>query len=197
MKTAIQSALKDAQSALDALIANHEAMQNIASAGHAIGNAFQNNNRVFACGNGGSMCDAMHFAEELSGRFRGDRPALGAVAISDPGHISCVSNDYGYQHIFSRYIQAHGRAGDVLLGISTSGNSENVVLAAKAAKAQGLHSIILTGQTDSTLAKIADIPIITPAGEYADRIQELHIKVLHILIELTERQLFPDNYAAQ
>lgn len=137
------------------------------------------------------MCDAMHFAEELSGRFRRDRPALAAVAISDPGHITCAGNDYGFDHIFSRYIEAHGREDDVLLAISTSGESHNVVLAANRARELGLRVIGLTGRIGSTLGRAADVDICTPAGTYADRVQELHIKVIHILIELIERQLFP------
>ena len=140
------------------------------------------------------MCDAMHFAEELSGRYRLDRKALPASAISDPGHISCVGNDYGYGNIFSRYLEAHAKSGDMLLAISTSGNSKNVVVAAEHARKNNIKVICLTGRKDSPLGKIADIEICTPAGKYADRVQELHIKVIHILIELIERGMFPDNY---
>jgi D-sedoheptulose 7-phosphate isomerase len=150
---------------------------------------------VFSCGNGGSMCDAMHFAEELSGRYRDNRRALPAVAISDPSHIACVGNDYGFDFIFSRYLEAHARKGDVLLGISTSGKSANVIKAAEYAKANGIHVVTLTGKPDSVLGKLADIDIVTPGTSgYADRIQELHIKVIHILIELVERHFFPANY---
>ena len=141
------------------------------------------------------MCDAMHFAEELSGRFRRDRPPLAAVAISDPGHITCTGNDYGFDHIFSRYIEAHGRPGDVLVAISTSGESKNVVLAANRAHEVGLRVIGLTGRVGSSLGCAADVEICTAAGAFADRVQELHIKVIHILIELVERTVFPDNYA--
>jgi D-sedoheptulose 7-phosphate isomerase len=141
------------------------------------------------------MCDAMHFAEELSGRYRNDRKALPAVSISDPSHISCVGNDYGYDFIFSRYLEAHARAGDVLLGISTSGKSANVIKAAEYAKAHGIHVVTLTGKPDSVLGGLATIDIVTPGNSgYADRVQELHIKVIHILIELVERRFFPENY---
>lgn len=140
------------------------------------------------------MCDAMHFAEELSGRYRLDRKALPAVSISDPSHISCVGNDYGYDQVFSRYLEAHARANDCLLAISTSGNSRNVIAAADYAKKSGIHVISLVGRTNTPLTSASDIEICTPAGRYADRVQELHIKVIHILIELVERSFFPSNY---
>jgi len=186
--------LCEARAALDALLANQSAVAAIGEAGRLFAAAFTRGGRVFSCGNGGSMCDAMHFAEELSGRYRLDRKALPATAISDPGHLSCVANDYGYEQVFSRYIEAHGRAGDCLLGISTSGTSRNVLAAAETGKAQGLKIIALTGRPGSPLGALADIEICTPAGRFADRVQELHIKVVHILIELVERELFPENY---
>jgi D-sedoheptulose 7-phosphate isomerase len=190
MSEYIRETLAECAQALAALQANDNAIQAIQHAGETLAEAFGNGNRVYACGNGGSMCDAMHFAEELSGRFREDRAALAAAAISDPGHLSCVANDYGYEQVFSRYIQAHGRRGDVLVGISTSGNSANVLLAAQQARQQGLKVIALTGRESSKLDDVADIVIVTPGGQYADRVQELHIKVIHILIESVERQLF-------
>jgi D-sedoheptulose 7-phosphate isomerase len=141
------------------------------------------------------MCDAMHFAEELSGRFREDRPGYAAIAMSDPSHLSCVGNDYGYEQVFARYARAVGRAGDVLLAITTSGTSRNVVAAAQAARAAGMKVIALTGRAGTPIVGLADVAIVTPAGRYADRVQELHIKVIHILIELVERELAPGNYA--
>lgn len=159
-----------------------------------IASSFVNGKRVFSCGNGGSMCDAMHFAEELSGRFRDSRKALPATAISDPGYISCTANDFGYEHIFSRYIEAHATEGDVLLAISTSGKSQNVLNAAKVAKEIGAKTIALTGKKDCLLGDVADFHIAAPAGNYADRVQELHIKIIHLFIELVERKLFPENY---
>jgi D-sedoheptulose 7-phosphate isomerase len=186
--------LREARSALDALIANPATLSAIGEAGRLLSGVFTRSGRVFSCGNGGSMCDAMHFAEELSGRFRGDRKALPATAISDPGHLTCTANDYGYEQVFSRYVEAHARAGDCLVAISTSGTSRNVVMAAEKARAQGVKVIALTGHPEMPLGALADIEICTPAGRFADRVQELHIKVVHILIELIERELFPENY---
>ena len=187
--------LKQAEAALATLLASPQVLGAVATAANLIADAFQQGGRVFSCGNGGSMCDAMHFAEELSGRYRQDRKALPAVSISDPSHISCVGNDYGYDFIFSRYLEAHARKGDVLLGISTSGNSANVIKAAEYAKQQGIHVVTLTGKADSALGALATVDITTlGTSGFADRVQELHIKVIHILIELIERRFFPANY---
>lgn len=152
-------------------------------------NALQNGNKIISCGNGGSMCDSMHFAEELSGRFRDNRKGLAAVSISDPSHITCVGNDYGFDYIFSRYLEALGQSGDVLLGISTSGNSKNVILAVDKAKELGLKSIVLTGKDGGKLADLADLEIRAPHSKYADRAQEIHIKIIHNLILGIEKQL--------
>jgi D-sedoheptulose 7-phosphate isomerase len=187
--------LKQAETALTQLRASPQSLTQIVAAADLIADSFEQGGRVFSCGNGGSMCDAMHFAEELSGRYRDDRKALPAVSISDPSHISCVGNDYGYDFIFSRYLEAHARKGDVLLGISTSGESANVIKAAHHAKQHGIHVVTLTGKTHSVLGLLADIDITTlGTSGFADRVQELHIKVIHILIELIERRFFPDNY---
>ena len=151
--------------------------------------ALRNGNKLISCGNGGSMSDAMHFAEELTGRFRNERKALAAVSISDPTHISCVANDYGYEFIFSRYVEAMGNEGDILLGISTSGNSKNVINAVEAAKRKGMKTVVLTGKTGGVLSNISDIEIRAPHSEFADRAQEIHIKVIHALIDGIERAL--------
>lgn len=190
----VRSNLLEAQTGLDRLLKDPDTLQTIAQAGSLLAQRLADKARVFSCGNGGSMCDAMHFAEELSGRYRKDRPALAAVAISDPGHLSCVANDYGYDQVFSRYIEAHGREGDCLLGISTSGRSPNIIRAARTARDLGMYVITLHGRPGCELEALADFSIATPAGSYADRVQELHIKVIHILIELVERALYPDNY---
>ncbi|MFC6280065.1 SIS domain-containing protein [Polaromonas aquatica] len=192
----ITSALGEARVALDHLLANEEALAAIEYTATLMLRTFQIGGRIYTCGNGGSMCDAMHFAEELTGRFRRNRPGLAAQAISDVGHLSCVANDFGYDQVFSRYLQSHARAGDCLLAISTSGKSVNVVNAAISAKELGMTVVALTGRKDTQLQALADACIATPAGEFADRAQELHIKVIHILIELIERQSFPDNYPA-
>lgn len=188
----IRSTLLEAKKALDSLIGDDVQLQNIAAAAVMLARSLSATGRVFSCGNGGSMCDAMHLAEELSGRFRSDRPALAATAISDPSHMSCVANDYGYESVFSRYIEAHGRGGDVLVAISTSGTSPSIISAALAAKASGMSVIALTGRPGSMLEQNADVCICTPGGAFADRTQELHIKVIHILIEQIERTLYPD-----
>jgi D-sedoheptulose 7-phosphate isomerase len=138
----------------------------------------------------------MHFAEELTGRFRRDRAALAATVISDAAHLSCVANDFGYEQVFSRYLEAHAREGDCLVALSTSGSSKNVLLAAKVAQALGVRVVGLTGRQDSALSPLCTVHICTPVGQYSDRVQELHIKVLHILIELVERHFFPENYGA-
>ncbi len=195
LQNAIRGALTEAQTGLANLIADAETIAAIENAGVLLAACLKDGGRIFSCGNGGSMCDAMHFAEELSGRFRGDRPALAAASISDPSHMSCVSNDYGYDFVFSRYLEAHGRKGDVLLAISTSGKSKNVLKAMETAKQKGIKVIGLTGRRDCPMAGGCDILLATPAGSYADRVQELHIKMIHIMIELVERQLFPGNYA--
>ena len=190
----IETSLREAQVALDNLLRNKESMQHIAKAADIIIQAFEGKSRIFSCGNGGSMCDAMHFAEELTGRYRLDRPALAASAISDASHMSCVGNDLGYEQVFSRYIEAHGRAGDCLLAITTSGTSKNIIRAVHAAKALDMKVIALTGRRNPELEALCDVYVCTPGGNFADRVQELHIKVLHIFIELIERHFFPQNY---
>jgi D-sedoheptulose 7-phosphate isomerase len=196
MSPHIQQTFIEARAALDALMSNEATLRAIDAAGALLGDLFERDGRAFSCGNGGSMCDAMHFAEELSGRYRQNRKALAAVAISDAGYMSCVANDYGYEHVFSRYLEAHARRGDVLVAISTSGTSGNVLAAVRAAKQIGMTVIGLSGKPGATLSQLADIDICTPGGQFADRVQELHIKVIHILIESVERRLFPENYAA-
>lgn len=194
--TIVRSTLQEAQAALAALLASEPMLEQIACAGRLLADSFRAGGKVYSCGNGGSMCDAMHFAEELTGRYRDDRPGYAATAIADASHLSCVGNDYGYEQVFARYVQAHGRSGDVLLAITTSGTSKNVVAAAKKARELGVKVIALTGRPGTPICELADIAIVTPGGKYADRVQELHIKVIHILIELVERELAPQNYAA-
>lgn len=183
----IQSQLGEAASLLQQFIADQNNLAAIAAAAELLVQSFKQGGKVISCGNGGSHCDAMHFAEELSGRYRDNRPALGAIAISDPSHLSCVGNDYGFDHVFSRFVEGVGRSGDVLLGISTSGNSKNVLLAVEAARKAGMKVIILSGKDGGKLRGQADVEIIVPHFGYADRIQEIHIKVIHILIGLIEK----------
>ncbi|HAW45085.1 MAG TPA: phosphoheptose isomerase [Sutterella sp.] len=191
----VKYALNEAQEGLTRLLANEAMLEKISEAGHLLATSLASGGHVYSCGNGGSLCDAMHFAEELTGRFRKNRQPLAAQAISDASHMSCVSNDFGYESVFSRYVEAFGRKGDVLVAISTSGKSHNVLLAAQAAKRLGMSVIVLTGRDGTELTETADIAIVTPAGRFADRVQELHIKCVHIMIELVERELAPENYA--
>lgn len=188
-KAGIIKNLEEAQSILNEFVAETSNMDKIAKAGDLLVESLSKKGKIISCGNGGSMSDAMHFAEELSGRFKENRKALAAVSISDPTHISCVANDYGYDFIFSRYVEALGNQGDVLLAISTSGNSKNVIHAAKAAHEKGMKVIGLTGKSGGDLAQICDIEIRAPFSQYADRAQEIHIKVIHSLIQYVEEQL--------
>ena len=187
-KEAIQKHFNEAAEVLNTFN-NNTNIEAIHTALSVMIDALKNGNKLISCGNGGSMSDAMHFAEELSGRFRNERKALAALSISDPTHISCVANDYGYDYVFSRYIEALGSQGDVLLGISTSGNSKNVINAVEVAKKKGLKTVVLTGKTGGLLSNLADIEIRAPHSEFADRAQEIHIKVIHALIDGIERSL--------
>jgi D-sedoheptulose 7-phosphate isomerase len=166
-----------------------ENCQKIVQAGEIMAYSINNGGKIISCGNGGSMCDAMHFAEELTGRYRDDRRSIPALSISDPSHITCVGNDYGFDAIFSRYIEGVGNENDVLLAISTSGNSKNILNAIDAAKAKNMKVIGLTGKTGGEMAKICDVEIRAPHSDYADRAQEIHIKVIHSLIDFLEKKL--------
>jgi len=170
-KERIKSHFQEAQTTLETFLSQDSNFERIAAAGYLMVQALSSGGRIFSCGNGGSMCDAMHFAEELTGRYRNNRPALAAMALSDPSHLSCVSNDYGYDYVFSRSIEAFGRKGDVLLAISTSGNSKNVLLAMEMAKSKGLHVVGLTGKDGGKMASLVDVEIRAPHSQYADRAQ--------------------------
>lgn len=186
----IQSELEESLHCLQTFISDSANAQKIAKAAEILSSSIKNGNKILSCGNGGSMSDAMHFAEELSGRYRENRKALPAIAISDSGHLSCVANDFGYDFVFSRAVEAFGKQGDVLVAISTSGNSENVINAAKTAKEVGMQVVALTGKDGGKLASLADVEIRAPKSKFADRVQEIHIKVIHILIGLIEKELF-------
>jgi D-sedoheptulose 7-phosphate isomerase len=188
IKDQIKQQFKEASEVLNAF-QTEENFAKIEEAIRLMSTALKNGNKIISCGNGGSMCDAMHFAEELSGRFRDNRRGLAAVSISDPSHITCVGNDYGFDYIFSRYLEALGQEGDILLGISTSGNSKNVILAVEKAKELGIKSIVLTGKDGGKLADLAELEIRAPFSQYADRAQEIHIKIIHNLILGIESEL--------
>ena len=185
----IRDELNQAIDVLGNFVANDDNLKKIQQAAILIADSFKQGGKVLSCGNGGSHCDAMHFAEELTGRFRDNRPSYPAIAISDVSHISCVGNDYGFDYIFSRYVEGVGQKGDVLLGISTSGNSANVLKAIEAAKQKGMKVIALTGKDGGKMNGLADVDIRVPHFGYADRVQEIHIKVIHILILLIEKEM--------
>lgn len=189
MQELIRKELQEAAEVLDRFLSQDENLEKIDKAARLMVDAVQQGGILLSCGNGGSHCDAMHFAEELSGKFRDEREPIAAMAISDPAYLSCVSNDYGYGHVFSRYVKAFGKKNDVLLAISTSGNSENVLKAAEVARQRGVLVVGLTGKNGGRLSELCDVHINVPHFGYADRIQEVHIKIIHILIFLIEKYL--------
>lgn len=182
----IKKEFQEARDVLETFISNDSNFSSIEKAGALMVQALKEDHKLLSCGNGGSMCDAMHFAEELSGLYRSQRKALAALSISDPSHITCSGNDFGFDHVFSRYVEAIGQQGDVLLAISTSGNSPNVLLAAQAARMKGMKVIGLTGKDGGKLAGICDVEIRAPFSKFSDRTQEIHIKVIHALIHYIE-----------
>ena len=190
MKDIIQQSLRESQDVLAQFLSDPSKLEAIEKAADCLVDALQQGKKILSCGNGGSHCDAMHFAEELSGRYRENRPALAAMAISDPSHITCVSNDFGYNYIYSRFIEGLGNQGDVLVGISTSGQSANIIEAVKAAQEKGMQVVLLTGKDGGALAGMGAIEIRVDHFGFADRIQEIHIKVIHILIQLIEAKIF-------
>ena len=189
----IRHELTEARSVLDTFIHSPQHLESIERAARLMADALISGHKIISCGNGGSHCDAMHFAEELSGRYRNDRRSLAAIAISDSSHITCVGNDYGYDAVFSRFIEGLGTEGDVLMGISTSGNSANVIRAVEAARQRGMKVVLLTGKDGGMLAGRADVEIRVPHFGYADRIQEIHIKVIHLFILLIEKLVIEEQ----
>lgn len=187
-------AFQNAKLALEAFLADGRNITTLDLAADLLAESLDDGGKVLACGNGGSACDAMHFCEELTGRFRKDRRALAAVSLTDVGHMSCVANDYGYDQVFARGVQALGQPGDVLVALSTSGNSANVVRAVDAAVERKMRTIGLLGRDGGTLAGVCDLEWIVPGVPLdtptADRIQEIHMLVLHALVEGVERRLF-------
>ncbi|MBD65213.1 MAG: phosphoheptose isomerase [Halobacteriovoraceae bacterium] len=194
MQNYIQDSLTQAQETLNTFINDQKNIDHIESAVKTFLGTLKLDGRIMACGNGGSMCDSMHFVEELTGRYRKDRDPICAINMGDPSHITCVANDYGYDYIFSRHVQAWGREGDTLLAISTSGNSENVIKAVEVARQKKMKVVGLLGKTGGKLKDMVDVPIIVDSP-ITDRIQEIHIKLIHIFIEGIERELYPEHYA--
>lgn len=187
-KERISEHFEQAAQLLNQALSDSAFMDSVENGGIELANCIAQGGKVISCGNGGSMSDAMHFAEELSGRYREHRPGIAAISCSDPSHITCVGNDYGFDFIFSRFVEAVGQKGDALLAISTSGNSANVLEAAKAARAKGMTVIGLTGRGGGKLKSMCDVVIDVPWQGFADRVQEMHIKVIHAWIDLIERE---------
>jgi D-sedoheptulose 7-phosphate isomerase len=190
----LRSAFDDALSTLQAFMEAPDGFCNVRAFADLALETVRAEGMLMACGNGGSMSDAMHFAEEWTGRFRGNRRPISAIAFSDPAALTCIANDFGYDEVFARQVEAHGEAGDLLVAISTSGNSPNVMRATEVAHERGMKVVGLLGKGGGKLLPMVDVPIVVPYSKSSDRIQEIHIKVLHNVIEVVERELFPENY---
>jgi len=190
----IKDYISEAEKGVNNLLANEDCLNAIKSASEKIIEKIKQGSKIYSFGNGGSMTDAMHFAEELTGRFRKNRKPISAISISDPAHITCVANDFGFENIFSRFLEANANNDDIILAISTSGNSPNVIKACKYAKDNNINVIGLTGKKNSKLNEFSDIVIKTPCGEYSDHVQELHGIVLHCIVKFIEMKFFPENY---
>ncbi|MBN1619622.1 D-sedoheptulose 7-phosphate isomerase [candidate division WOR-3 bacterium] len=188
-----QKSFSDALETLENFIKNSINIKKTEETSLALAKCFKSGKKALICGNGGSLCDAMHFAEEFTGRYRKNRKPLPVISISDSSHITCVGNDYGFDHVFSRGVEAFGREGDVFIGLSTSGNSPNIIKAHEEAKKIGMKTVLLLGKDGGDLSGKADIEFIV-GGATSDRIQEVHMTVLHIVIEGVERIIFPENY---
>lgn len=189
MKELIRTSLIEAEQTLASFLADEKTVESIAQAADYCSTSLRNEHKIISCGNGGSLCDATHFAEELTGRYRNNRRPLPAIAINDPAYMTCTGNDFSFNDVFSRYIEGVGCEGDVLIAISTSGKSANIVRAAQQAKTQGMKVIALTSKGLNKLAEVADIAICAPKAAHSDRIQEIHMKVIHILIQAIESEL--------
>jgi D-sedoheptulose 7-phosphate isomerase len=191
----IRSAFDDAQATLSAFLADPACLDGVKKFVRAASSTLANGGLLMSCGNGGSMCDAMHFAEEWTGRFRKDRAALPAIAFSDASQLTCIANDFGFDEVFARSVEAYGKKGDLLVAITTSGGSPNILKALEVAKKRGITTVGLLGKGGGKAKTMCDISIVVPLATTSDRIQEIHIKVLHIVIEAVEREMFPANYA--
>jgi len=193
LKTSIAKSLVQARQALDDFLSNHANLEDINSMAETLADCFRRGGKVLICGNGGSACDALHFSEECTGRFRKDRAALPVIPLMESGHLTCVANDFGFEHVFARGVEAYGKPGDVFMGISTSGNSPNVIRASETARKAGLKVLLFLGKDGGALKGLGDGQIWVRCGT-TERIQEVHMTVLHILVESVERSLFPENY---
>jgi len=186
----IIKAIEESKSGLDKFLNNEVLIGDVQKASELIVKTISEDSKIFSCGNGGSMCDAMHFAEELSGRFRENRRGLPAISISDPSYLTCVANDFGFENVFSRFMEANSKKGDLLLAISTSGGSKNIIKVCEYCINNDIKVITLTGKEKSEVSNYSDIDICTPNGNYSDRVQEMHTLVMHIIVEVVEDLLF-------
>ena len=193
LKEDIRNSYLTAFETVKAFVENEENIEKTEKISQELALAYKNGKKSLIAGNGGSTCDAMHFAEEFTGRFRKDRRALPSISISDSSHITCVGNDFGFDFVFAKGVEAFGQEGDFFFGISTSGNSKNIIEAVKIAKEKKLKTVALLGKDGGKLKGVCDYEFIIP-GETSDRIQEVHMMILHIIIEGVERTLFPENY---
>jgi D-sedoheptulose 7-phosphate isomerase len=189
LENIISNSLEEARAELEQFLSDPETVASMTEMTLVLTDALEDGCKILACGNGGSLCDATHFAEELTGRFRGNRRSLPAMAVNDPAYMTCVGNDFAFDEIFARWVEAFGKEGDVLLAISTSGKSGNILKAIEAARTAGMKVVALTADTDNPMRQAADAALLAPAAPHSDRIQEIHIKVIHILIEGVERAL--------
>lgn len=193
----VRASFEEAARTLAAFLADPAGLAGVQRFVDAAASTLKGGGLLMSCGNGGSMCDAMHFAEEWTGRFRKDRAALSAIAFSDPSQLTCIANDFGYDEVFARSVEAYGKQGDLLVALSTSGDSPNILRAIEVAKSKGVITVGLLGKGGGKARTQVDIPIVVPLATTSDRIQEVHIKILHITIEAVERKMFPHNYAAK
>jgi D-sedoheptulose 7-phosphate isomerase len=191
----VRASFEEARATLDAFLADPACLEGVRRFARAAAETLRRGGTLLSCGNGGSMCDAMHFAEEWTGRFRKDRAALPAIAFSDPSQLTCIANDFGFAEVFARFVEAYGRKGDLLVAITTSGGSPNILKALEAARRKGLTTVGLLGKGGGKAKDLCDVAVVVPRATTSDRIQEVHIQVLHTVIEAVERELFPGNYA--
>lgn len=191
----LRAAFEEAAATLGAFLADPACLEGMERFADLAETTLRRGGKLLACGNGGSMCDAMHFAEEWTGRFRGDRDPLPALAFSDPSQLTCIANDFGFDQVFARSVAAYGKPGDLLVALSTSGGSPNILRALETARERGIASVGLLGKGGGAARELVDVAIVVPRATTSDRIQEIHIKCLHIAIEVVERRLFPESYA--
>lgn len=196
MKAHVLSAINDAVRAIESLKTD-KAQDFIERFSSLIVDCYNKGGKLLIAGNGGSLCDSMHFAEEMTGQFRKKRRALPAIAFADPGHMSCVSNDMGFQEVFSRNVEAFGKKGDIFIALTTSGNSLNLIEAIDSAKKQGLHTVAFLGKTGGKIKNTCDLEWIVEGFTTSDRIQEAHMAAIHIIIEQVERKLFSSLYEVE